>query len=368
MRDPEARFWLAFLGLGSAVLIAESAMTEIYVATTPDGPHRGALAVIAATLAASGAINIAFVPWVSRRRWRHSFALVWTLTAGAAVTAAIGLDGGMSSPLLLLLLLPIMYGGLAFSPRAIAACAFAAVVELVVLVVTDAASDERPGTALVALSAAVGIGLIVWATSRHRWRLQKRTTELTRELELMAATDGLTGCLNRRAFVERMEQEVERALRYDEPLTVVIADVDRLKQVNDALGHGAGDAALRAAGERLRAGCRQSDAVARIGGDEFAVLLPTTSLDAATPLVTRLLAPYAVGESVVSFSAGVAALDRDRPTPETLLRDADLALYHAKRTGRAGVAVLPASGSPVRLDDAPECDHGGAPGTRSLQL
>lgn len=370
-RDPEARFWLAFLGLGSGVLIAESVMVLVYAATTADGPHHAALAAIAAVVGAAAVVNVAFVPWVSRHSWRREYALVWTLVAGAAITVSIAIDGGLSSPLVLLLLLPVTYGGLAFNPRAIAACAFATIVELVVLAITDDGAHERPGTVLVALSGATGIGLVVWVTSRHRWRLQQRTAELTRQLEVMATTDALTGCLNRAAFAERAEAEIERAVRYQEPLTMVLADVDHLKWINDALGHAAGDAALRTAGERLLAGCRQSDSVARIGGDEFVVLLPATALDAAAQLVPRLLQPYVLGETTVSFSAGVASLERTRPTAEALLRDADVALYHAKRTGRAGVAVLPGSGSPVRLvDDADatdDADPDRAPGPPLLQ-
>lgn len=349
-RDPESRFWFAFLDLGFAVLIAESVMTEVYVATTPDGPHRTALAVIAAASGLAGAANIAAVRWISRQSWRHPYSVIWTLIAGATVAVSIWLDGGLSSPLLLLLLLPVMYAGLAFSPRAVVICTIASLAELGLLAMTDLGSDERPGALLVAMSAAIGIGLIASMTTWHRWRLQRRTAELTQALEIMAATDGLTGCLNHRAFAERVDLEIERALRYGQPLSLVIADVDHLKRVNDEQGHAAGDATLRTVAGSLQSQSRQSDSVARIGGDEFALLLPATGLDAAAQLTHRLFATF-IDHGPVTFSAGVAALDRSRPTREELFRDADTALYHAKRTGRAGVAVLPRAGSPVRLAD-----------------
>ena len=348
--DPEARFWFAFLSLGFAVFVAESAMTELYLANNSASPHRGALATIAGVVGLAAAVNLVAVSWVSRQPWRRPFALGWTLVAGAMAALSIGLDGGMSSPMLLLLLMPVMYAGLAFSPAYVGTCVLASIAELIVIALADTGSDAQPGTLLIAMSAVVGVGLIVWTTSVHRGRLQRRTAELTHQLEVIASTDALTGCLNRRAFAERVDEEIARAVRYDHPLTLVFADFDHLKRVNDAHGHAAGDAALQTAGAVLRSRSRQPDVVARIGGDEFAVLLPATALGAAARLTHRLLAPIATGHGPMTFSAGVASLDHAQPTAESLFRDADLALYHAKRTGRAGVAVLPGSGSPVRLD------------------
>jgi diguanylate cyclase (GGDEF)-like protein len=180
--------------------------------------------------------------------------------------------------------------------------------------------------------------------------LETRAAQLTRDLEVLATTDGLSGCLNHRAFFERLDEEIARAVRYGEPLSLVVADIDHFKDVNDARGHTGGDRALRRVGAALRAGSRRPDAVGRIGGDEFAVVLPATSLDDAVVHASRLVDPTGDKFGLVTLSAGVATLDQREPTADRLFRDADRALYHAKATGRAGVGMLPLVGAPARVD------------------
>lgn len=222
--------------------------------------------------------------------------------------------------------------------------------ELVWLNITDVGSDERPGTFLIALAATSGFALVVFLTSVHRSRLQAQAEQLTRDLELQATTDDLTGCLSHRAFFSRLDEEIARARRYGQTLSLVVADIDDFKSMNDSFGHGAGDSALRLAGATLRSRSRGADIVARIGGDEFAVLLPATELEGAVEQSVRLFGQGRTGEPHPSFSVGVASLNEDEPTADRLFRDADSAMYHAKRTGRAGVAMLSALGEVVRVD------------------
>ena len=148
--------------------------------------------------------------------------------------------------------------------------------------------------------------------------------------------DHLTGLLNRRAFDELLTEACARSARYGWPFGIVLLDLDRFKAVNDRLGHPAGDAALRAVGELLRQHLRTGDAAARIGGDEFAVLLPNLREPSATELVRRIedALDVAVPGADVTISAGVALAPVHGNTPTALYHRADLELYEWKRAAR----------------------------------
>lgn len=157
----------------------------------------------------------------------------------------------------------------------------------------------------------------------------------------LATTDALTGLFNARAFHERLGQELGRAARYQEPLSLLIVDLDGLKRVNDQYGHEAGNAALQSVAAAIRSGLREIDLGARLGGDEFGVLAPRTNEESALVLAERLRARVAKGFSGptgrrTTISIGIASLvpSRDeRPTPASLMAAADEALYRAKREG-----------------------------------
>jgi len=153
-------------------------------------------------------------------------------------------------------------------------------------------------------------------------------------LTQQARTDPLTGLSNRRAFDERVADEVARAQRRAQPVALVLLDVDQLKPVNDTRGHAAGDALLQAVAALLRDQARTIDLAARIGGDEFALLLPETDHAGAVTLVQRLTdaaADQHIDGYPVRCSAGIAMYPADGRTVEALLRSADGALYRAKR-------------------------------------
>ena len=157
------------------------------------------------------------------------------------------------------------------------------------------------------------------------------------ELHLLATTDTLTGLANRRAFEERMAQEVERAARHGRPLSLVLLDLDHFKQVNDAHGHPVGDRVLAEIAARLRLRARGEDALARMGGEEFAWLMPEAEGPAALRAAERLRAEieadaFAHGIAV-TVSGGVCDLADARGAAE-LYRLADEALYWAKGRGR----------------------------------
>jgi diguanylate cyclase (GGDEF)-like protein len=151
----------------------------------------------------------------------------------------------------------------------------------------------------------------------------------------LSRTDPLTGLRNPRAFEERLAEEVARAARYREPLSLLVVDVDGLKAINDRSGHHAGDLALRAVADALRAGARQTDLTARVGGDEFAVVAPRTDAAAAGALGERIrMLVMAHGNQGLTVSIGAATMSEGQPPAAFLREVADTALYAAKRRGR----------------------------------
>ena len=177
-----------------------------------------------------------------------------------------------------------------------------------------------------------------------------RTLRLTAQREhfrALAQTDGLTGLPNFRSFHARLEEEVRRADRYDQPLACAMVDLDGLKQINDNLGHAAGNRAILALADAVREELRDTDFAARYGGDEFVVLLPQTNAAAgglfAERLRRRLVAVSQEAGLPVRASIGVAALTPDEvggaDAAEDLLHRADEALYRAKGSGRDRIEV-----------------------------
>ena len=165
-------------------------------------------------------------------------------------------------------------------------------------------------------------------------------------LRRLSATDPLTGLCNRRALDHRLQQEWDRAARYGSSLALLLIDVDGLKQVNEALGHSGGDDLLRRMGAAIRESLRGSDVGARWGGDEFVILAPETSREAAERLANRLLARLKGSthppQDAISASIGVAVVFPDPHhlnSPELLMQTADRALYAAKAGGRDQVKV-----------------------------
>jgi diguanylate cyclase (GGDEF)-like protein len=166
-----------------------------------------------------------------------------------------------------------------------------------------------------------------------------------RELMLMASTDPLTGLLNRRAFLERFEYERVRSSRYDERISVILADIDHFKRVNDTLGHEAGDYVLRVIADLLRKNLREQDSICRWGGEEFIVLLPMTDLESAVETAEKLRRVVEIFRFehkavpiMVTMSFGVALHAPGAPVGECVQR-ADSHMYESKSTGRNRVSA-----------------------------
>ena len=185
------------------------------------------------------------------------------------------------------------------------------------------------------VAVATTAGAIVLGTLLVRERRRVLAEAALREAAMI---DHLTGLPNRRAFHDHLGRAVAQAGRSRAPLALLMLDVDGFKALNDAHGHGAGDAALIALSGALQGILPEADVPARLGGDEFSVVLPATTADGARQVAERVRA--AVEEASLSVSVGAAAFVPGM-TPEQLLKAADEALYRAKREGRNRVAMTP---------------------------
>ncbi len=168
-------------------------------------------------------------------------------------------------------------------------------------------------------------------------QITARLAEANARLERIAHTDGLTGLINHRSFRDRLGREFFYALRREQPLSVVLLDVDHFKQFNDTFGHQAGDEVLRMVANTLRQFEDNVRCAARYGGEEFVVLLPGSdvheSLDFAEQIRQRI-SEIPCCYRQITASLGVSTLDRHTVNPDTLLEEADQALYLSKRAGR----------------------------------
>lgn len=190
----------------------------------------------------------------------------------------------------------------------------------------------------------VGFGFVSWFWSSTRQKKYQAEMSLYR----MATTDGLTELQNRRHFVHCVETEIERALRYGRSLSLVLFDIDHFKRINDTYGHDQGDEVLMALARCARKACREHDVVARVGGEEFAVLLPETEIEHARMMAERLREAVEqlkiqspAGEITCTISLGVTSMapDDSEKNFQTLFKSADLAMYQAKEGGRNRVVV-----------------------------
>ncbi|MBM4288238.1 MAG: GGDEF domain-containing protein [Deltaproteobacteria bacterium] len=182
-------------------------------------------------------------------------------------------------------------------------------------------------------------------------RLTQRVAEAQKKLVELTTVDDLTQLYNRRYFFERLHQEVERAKRYQRPLSCVILDIDNFKKVNDTLGHLSGDQVLRDISSIIKSTCRQCDLAGRYGGEELIILLPETELEGAMTIAERIRQRVeqhqtvdGKGETIaVTVSLGVASLApqeiEDLDKDERLIQYADDALLLAKKEGRNRVKL-----------------------------
>ena len=231
-------------------------------------------------------------------------------------------------------------------------------------VMTGGANGLQPVQVLAL--AALGVLMLVlvrWMTHeilKPAAELEVSRAELRRayeEVREYALVDGLTGLGNHRAFQDDFRSLIDQAHRYSHDLSLVLLDLDGFKQINDAQGHGVGDELLAEVGRLLRQQVRLADRAFRVGGDEFAILLPHTGSEGAAQLARRILAaglevrPGAAYARPISFSAGVASYPTHAATREQLQLYADSAMYRGKRSGRTVVTVVDPALDSEQVDD-----------------
>ena len=335
MRPPPApdmssnvtRFWRSYVSIGVLTYSMGAAAVLGYSLATP-GPHQSVMVILSglSLLASVGPFRLLGLRLVETR-WSMMFFTSWAAFTFLFIALGAVLDGGVRSPVSYFLILPMLFAGLAYSAGTVTFLAgFGVVTSLVVGLLTP---DRSWSTTAFLAVAIVIAGVITAAAAAQRDRLM-------RQLMVAASVDALTGCLTRGAFQERLVHESMLAQRHGGIFSVVVADLDDLKALNDANGHHCGDRALRLLASVLRQAARETDVVGRLGGDEFALLLHETDQEAALAAATRLLGALhdLTGSDWVTASIGISTWLGPNDGPDALLHRADEALYVAKRSGR----------------------------------
>lgn len=337
MSNSLADFWRSYVRIGVVTYSMGALVTLGYALATPDGPQRTVLLLIGGlSLAASlGPFRLIGLRLVGTR-WSRLFFTSWAGSTFVFIAVGAVLDGGVRSPLAYFLVLPMLFAGLAYSAGTVSLLAgFGLLTTLVVGALTPDPSWSK--TVFLSVSVLIA-GVITAAAALNRDRLMNQLLEA-------ASVDALTGCLSRRAFQERLDNESRLARRDGTVFSLVVADLDNLKELNDANGHDSGDQALRLFATVLAEVARESDAVGRLGGDEFALLLHGTDQEDALAAASRFnQALRSVrGRDTVTASLGISTWQGADDDPDAILRRADEALYTAKRSGRDQAALWEAS-------------------------
>jgi diguanylate cyclase (GGDEF)-like protein len=316
----EVRSRVESIGAGVRLTLAVCAAGWLYVAATWEQPHRN---LIASLFGIGSVVALLFVliphERVVRSRWREPFFLLWSVANIGLTAVVVEADGGSTSPLALLFFVPVVFAALSYplaSVIAISALDYVAYVAVGV-------AGQRPDPQYVGFFA-FSLACVAVLCGWHARNQDRRRGALAR----VSRADPLTGCLNRRGFEERFDAELSRASRTGRPLGLVMLDLDHFKEINDTRGHAAGDAVLRWAVDVMGEALRPMDTIGRIGGDEFAVVVPGAGPDDSAVVAGRLRDALA---DRAPASIGVACFPTDGADLDELQRSADTELYAGKR-------------------------------------
>jgi diguanylate cyclase (GGDEF)-like protein len=317
LRMREATFaagvWLTYVICGAAAL---------YIGLTWERPHRLLISLLFGS-GLAGAVVISRLPRgrIVRSRYREAFFFAWSVLDLALIVASTAADGGTNSPLALVLFVPVVFAAMSYPLASVVIVGGLSVASYLGLALTVAGAPWSYQALFAAMLFCTG-AMSAWQARNHGDQHQA--------LMDVSRADPLTGCLNRRGFEERAIAEIALATRRANQGAVLVLDVDHFKEVNDRHGHAAGDELLRWLVATMRDVLRPADAIGRIGGDEFAILIsdiePATALDMAARMAAELTRRQAC-------SIGVATFPMDGIDLEELMRTADARLY-ASRDGR----------------------------------
>jgi len=351
--------WLATAGLFLALAVGTALQA---IGNFPFYPERWLLAA-AATLAVQSLVwALVRFGWSERFRWDRHFVLTPMLAASLLLVFFVYLSPELRELVLMVwLVIPLFVAGLAgFAELAVLSVFMSSGYLVAVRLRMDHGERfdfaREIQLAITLLVMGLFSGIVLERLKRNREEMKRLRSELAQ----LALTDALTGLPNRRHFEEVLRGELARLDRYGGSCAVAIVDVDDFKGFNDRLGHPAGDAALRQLAALMRAGLRSSDLAARIGGEEFGLIMVATEKAPAAVVVERIrrvveLHDFAerddarlTGGGRLTISAGVAACPVDAASFEGLFELADDALYRAKEAGRNRICLAEGGNRPQR--------------------
>lgn len=328
--EQRASFWCRHLQLG-VVLSQVTAVLVIAYAWLAHRPAAGPLTALCVAVMLTTPVLFALPMRALARDHRGVLIFyAWSAATTTVIALLAVVDGGANSPLAWLLVLTLTYAGWAYPPAGVALMGTVMVGAYLAIVLSS--DDLTADNGLPAAVLAVFTVMIAWA-ARNQADLADQQRLLAEQLATLADTDELTATLNRRAFAARLDRVLFGASD-TAPVAVCIIDLDGFKEVNDNHGHDAGDAVLRAVADALLTTVRETDSVGRIGGDEFAVLLPGLGNDDAVRAASRLCHAVALAGHPHGVTASVGLAVADLPIGSTgLLAHADRMMYRAKHAG-----------------------------------
>ena len=336
--DDRVAYWVRHVRIG--VLLSEIAAAAVigYVLLTHSPGRNNAVILTLCGVVMAGVPLLLFLPLAEMMRDSRGPTMfyLWSIATSALVIVGTRLDGGPSSPLDALLFLTLTFLAVAYLPYGVVVMGGLMTAAYLFFV-------ELPGlttSGMFFLAIMASFTMVCAMASANSWAAYDRQVLLIRTQETLASTDPLTGIPNRRAYLERVADAVDAAA-WGHPTVVCLVDLDGFKAVNDAGGHAAGDAMLKAVGAALGGAVRETDTVARLGGDEFAVLADVSVIFSGEMLAERVRDAVArIGSaSGVTASVGVAEVQPGDDV-EDLMHRADAAMYQSKGAGGNRVTVL----------------------------